>query len=82
MNMKNGKTKEPHKFILNWPHILDLRSSNRYVALKNLSFCYTWKSIRQHYKNSKLKTIVTSGNDEFELPDGSYLVSDIQDYSE
>ena len=35
---------------------------------------------RKQYKISKLKIIAPSWNDEFELPDGSYSVSDIQDY--
>ena len=37
---------------------------------------------KKHYKNKKLKTIAPTWNDEFELPDGSYSVSDIQDYIE
>ena len=32
--------------------------------------------------NSKLKIHAPTWNDEFDLPDGSYSVSDIQDYSE
>ena len=34
------------------------------------------------YKNNKLKIIAPIWNDEFEFPDGSYSVSDIQDYIE
>ena len=41
-----------------------------------------WKNIRQQHKNNKLKTIAQTWNDEFELPDGSYFVSDIQGYIE
>ena len=41
---------------------------------------YTLKNIRKQYKNNKLKTIAPTRNDEFELPDDSYSVSDIQDY--
>ena len=41
---------------------------------------YTWKNIRGQYKNNKLKIIAPIWNDEFELPDGSYSVSHIQDY--
>ena len=39
------------------------------------------KNGRKQYKNKKLK-IIWNGirNDEFELPDDSYSVSDIQDY--
>ena len=39
-----------------------------------------WKNIRKQYKNNKLKIIARMWNDEFELPDGSYSVSNIQDY--
>ena len=55
---------------------------NNYAALQNLSIYYTWKNIRQQYKNNKLKIKPQSLNDEFELPDGYFSVSDIQDYME
>ena len=55
---------------------------NNYAALQNLSIYYTWKNIRQQYKNNKLKIKPQSWNDEFELPDGYFSVSDIQDYME
>ena len=35
---------------------------------------------RQKYKNNKLRIIVPRWNDEVEVRDGSYLVSDIQLY--
>ena len=71
---------EPHKFVLNLSQGLELRSSNKHVALQNLSIYYTWKNIRKQYKNNKLKIIAPTFNDKFELPDGSYSVSDIQYY--
>ena len=37
---------------------------------------------KKQYKNTKLKIIVPTWNDKFELPDGFYSVSDIQDYIE
>ena len=80
MNTENSKANEPHKFVRNVAQRLDLRSSNKHVALQNLSIYYTWKNTKQ-YKN-KLKTIAPTWNDEFELPDSSYFVSDIQDYIE
>ena len=61
---------------------LDLRGSNKHVALQNLSIYYTWKNIRKHCKNNKLKIMAPTWNDEFELTDGFYSVSDIQDYIE
>ena len=36
----------------------------------------------KQYKNNKLKIIAPTWNLEFELSDGSYSVSDIQDYIE
>ena len=77
---ENSKTNEPHKFLLNLQQRLDLRSSDKHVALQNLSIYYTWKNIRKKYKNNTLKIISPTWNDEFELPNGSYSVSDIQDY--
>ena len=47
-----------------------------------MSIYYTWKNIRQQYKNNKLKIIAPTWNDEFELPDGSYSVSDFQNFIE
>ena len=82
MNTENSKRNEQHKFVLNLSQRLDLTSSNKHVALQHLSINYTWKNIRKKYKNNKLKIIAPTWNDEFELPDGSYSVSDIQDYIE
>ena len=77
--MENRKTNEPHKFVLGLSQRLDLRSLNKHAALQNLSIYYTWKNIRKQCRNNKLKIIVPTWNDEFELPDGSYSVSDNQD---
>ena len=82
INTENSKTNERHKYVLNLSQRLDLRRSNKHVALQNLSIYHTWKNIRKQYKNNKLKIIAPTWNDEFELPDGSYSVSDIQDYIE
>ena len=82
MNTGNSKTDEPHKFVLNLPQRLDLRSSNKYVAIQKSSIYHTWKNIKQQHKNNKYKIIAPTWNNEFELPDGSYSISDIQDYIE
>ena len=57
MNIENSRTNEPHKFVLSLPRRLDLKNSDKYLALQNLSIYYTWKNIRQRYKNNKLKII-------------------------
>ena len=59
---------------------LDLRDSDEHAALLNLSIYYTWKNIRKQYENKKLEIIAPTGNDQFELTDDSYSVSDIKDY--
>ena len=79
MNAENSKTNASHKFVLNLSQRLDLRSSDKHVALQNLSIYYTWENIRKQYKNNKLKIIALTWNDELELPDSSYSVLDIQD---
>ena len=43
----NSKTNEPHKFVLNLSQRLDLRSSNKHVALQNVSIYYAWKNIKK-----------------------------------
>ena len=52
------------------------------IALSNLSIYYTWKNIKSSYNNYKFKISAPTWSDEFELPEGSYLISDIQDYLE
>ena len=51
------------------------------IAFSNLSIYYTF-IIKSSYNNNKFKTSSPTWNDEFELPDGSYSVSDILDYFE
>ena len=58
---------------------LDFRRGEDRIALSNLSIYYTWKNIKSTYNNNKFKISATTWNDKFELPDGSYSVSDIQD---
>ena len=82
MNRKNSKKSQLHKFPLTLSQRLDVRSSDKHVALQVLSICYMWKNIRKQYKNNKLKIITLTWNNDFELPDFSYSVSDIQDYIE
>ena len=77
MNLENSKTNEPQKFVLNLSQRIDLRSSNKHVILQNLSVYYTWKNIKQLYKNNELKILALTWKDEFELPHGTYSVSDV-----
>ena len=82
MNSENSKTSKPHVLILKLTNKLDLRIGEKTIALSNLSIYYTWKNIKTSYNNNKFKISAPTWNDKFELPDGSYSVSDIQDYFE
>ena len=82
MNSINSGTSDRHRLLLILPEKTDLKRSDRYVALLNLSIYYTWRNIKKLYKNNKLKTSAPTSNEEFELVDGSYSVSDLQDYFE
>ena len=80
MNSENSKISKPHVLKLKLTSKLDLRLGEKVIALSNLSIYYTWKNIKSSYNNNKFKISAPTWNDEFELPDGSYSVSDIQDY--
>ena len=82
MNSENSKTSKSHVLVLKLTNKLDLRIGEKVIALSNLSIYYTWKNIKSSYNNNKLKITAHTCNDKFELPDGSYSVSSIQDYFE
>ena len=82
MNTKNSKTREPHRFRYNLIDILDFKNLNKYMALANLSTYYTWKNVKSIYNNNKFKISIPTWNETFYLPDGSYNISEIQDYME
>ena len=82
MNSKNSKTNEPNRFKYDLNDKLDLRNPNKNMALDNLSIYYTWKNAKSIYKNNKFKILAPTWNETFDLPDGSYNMSEIQDYIE
>ena len=82
MNTLNSKTNESNKFIYQFTDKLNLKIPNKNMALANLSIYYTWKNIKSEYNNNKFKISAPTWNDGFDLLDGSYSVSDIQDYFE
>ena len=82
MNYKNSKTSGPPRLLLNLTNKTDLIRKDKFIALSNLSIHYTWKNIKKSYQNNKFKIPAPTWNEEFELPDGSYSISDIQNYLE
>ena len=82
MNSENSETSDPDRLSLNLMDKLDLRRKDKYIALSNLSISYTWTNIKKLYKNNKFKISAPTWNEEFELPDGLYSITDIQGYFE
>ena len=82
MNLENSKTSEHNSLVLKLTDKLDLRRGQKTVALSNLSIYYTWKNVMSSYNNNKFKISAPTWSEEFNLPDGSYPVPDIQDYFE
>ena len=82
MNTQDSKTNESHRFKLDLTDKLNLKNPNKNMALANLSIYYSWKNIKSKYNNNKFKISAPTWNDVFDLPDGSYSISDIQDYFE
>ena len=80
MNTENSKANEPHRF--NLTDKLNLKNRNKSMTLANLSIYYTCKNIKSEYNNNKFKISAPTWNDTFDLPDGSYSISHIQNYFE
>ena len=82
MNSENSKTSKPHVLTLkHTSKLLDLKISEKVIA-SNLLIYYIWRNIKSSYNNNKFKISTPTWNEEFELPDEFYSVSDIQDYFE
>ena len=80
MSSENSKAVKPQVLVLKLTNKLDLRIGENIIALSNLSIYYTWKNIKSSYSNNLFRVSAQTWNDKFELPDGSYSVSVIQDY--
>ena len=52
------------------------------MTLANLSIYYTWKNIKSKPNNNKFKSSAPTWNDNFDLPNVSYSIADIQDHFE
>ena len=78
MNTENSKTNETHRFKLDLADKLNLKNPNKNMAFANLSIYYTWKNIKSTYNNKKFNISAPT----FDLPNGSYSISGIQDYFE
>ena len=71
MSSENNKRSDPDRLLLIIKDKIILTRTDKYIALLTLCMYYTWKSISTPTRNK-----------EFQLPDGSYTISDIQGYFE
>ena len=80
MNSKNSGTSDPHIPSFNLTDKINLKRSDKYATLSNLSINYKWENIKKSYTSNEIKISASTQNEKFELPDASYSVSDIEDY--
>ena len=55
MNSKNSRTSDSHRLLINLTDQINLKRSDKYVALSNLSIYFTQENIKKSYKNDKFK---------------------------
>ena len=65
-----------HLILANYQSILQITDKK---AWSNFSIYYTWENIKNSHNNNKFKISAPIWNEKFQLPDGSYLISNIQD---
>ena len=82
LNSENSETPKLHILIIKVINKLYLRIGKKIIGLSNLSIYYAWENIPSSYNNNKFKISASPWNDEFELTDASYSISDIHDYFE
>ena len=76
INTENAKTNQSNRFRLYFTN----KRSDKTISLANLSIYYTWENIKSKYNNNKFKISGPTWSETFDLPNGSYEISDIQDY--
>ena len=62
MNSGNSKTSDPQRLLPNLTDKINLKRSDKYVALSNFRIYYTWKNIKKSYKNNEFKISASTWN--------------------
>ena len=71
VNYKNSGTSDNHRLLQNLTDKINLKISDKYFALSNLTIHYTLRNIKNSLRSNKFKMSFLTWNKEFELPDGS-----------
>ena len=83
INTENINIIESNKFMYQFTDKLNLKNpNNKNIELVSLSIYYRLKNIKSTDNNNTFKISTPTWNNEFELSDGSYSISDIHDYFE
>ena len=61
-NSTNSKTCDPNRLLLNISDTINLKRSDKYVALLSLNIYYTWTNIKESYKNNKFEISASTWN--------------------
>ena len=77
MNSENCKTSASQRLLLNLTVKINLKRTDKYAVLSNLSIYDTWKN---KFIQKQFQMSAPTWTEKFELPYGSCFVSDIQDY--
>ena len=62
MNSENSKAPDPHRLLLDLLDKIDLRRSDNYVALSNLSIYYASKNIKNPHNKNKFRISASTWN--------------------
>ena len=77
INSENSRTSEYHVLLLNLTKE-ELKKLLHYQI--SVFIIHEKKNIKSSYNNNKFKISAPAWSEEFNLPDGSYSIPDIQDY--
>ena len=62
MNSENSKAPDPHRLLLDLLDKIDLRRSDNYVPLSNLSIYYASKNIKNSHNKNKFRISASTWN--------------------
>ena len=71
MNSENSKTSHSHRLLFNLSDKTDIKRSNKYVSLSNLSIYYTWENI---------KSLTTTINSKYPVQGGMKNLNYLMDH--
>ena len=79
MSTENSKTSDSNRFRLYFTDKIGLKGNEK-IALSDLSIHYTWYNIKEQYNNNKFRLSGPTWSQDVTIPDGSYIISQIQNY--